>query len=433
MGNRIDERGTNRFLLNRSAVDEMAYEFSKIEEALEAIARGRVVIVVDDERRENEGDFVVAAERATPETIEFMITHGRGQLCMPIMPDLARRLELHPMVETNTAPHRTPFTVPVDHSSCRTGISAEERSRTIQAIMDPATRPDDLVRPGHLFPLVAMEGGVLRRAGHTEATVDLARLAGLKPAGVLCEILDGIHVASREKLHEIAETFNLPIVSIEMLIGYRRRREKLVHRAAEAELPTRYGRGRIVGYRVEHEPVNEPVAFVMGDLSSVDAPLVRIHSSCFTGDLLDSLRCDCGDQLHLALQAIGDEGVGALIYLPQEGRGIGLIEKIRAYNLQDQGMDTVDANLALGFRADPRDYGVGMQILQDLGLRKVRLLTNNPKKTDAFIYHGHGLEVVEQVPIIAPEEADRRRYLDAKREKMGHLLPVVDPAPNGSV
>jgi len=413
-------------------VDVMAYEFSKIEDALEAIAAGRVAIVVDDEKRENEGDFVAAAERATPETIEFMITHGRGQLCMPIMPDLARRLELHPMVETNTAPHRTPFTVPVDHASCRTGISAEERSRTIRAIIDPATRPDDLVRPGHLFPLVAMEGGVLRRAGHTEATVDLARLAGLAPAGILCEILDGIRVAGREKLHEIAEAFNLPIVSIEMLIGYRRRREKLVHRVAEAELPTRYGRGRIVGYRVEHEPGNEPVAIVMGDLRSVPAPLVRIHSSCFTGDLLESLRCDCGDQLHQALQAIGDEGVGALIYLPQEGRGIGLIEKIRAYNLQDQGMDTVDANLALGYRADPRDYGVGMQILQDLGLGKVRLLTNNPKKTDAFVYHGHGLEVVEQVPIIAPEVPDRRGYLDAKRDKMGHILPVVGPTPNGS-
>jgi 3,4-dihydroxy 2-butanone 4-phosphate synthase / GTP cyclohydrolase II len=419
------------------AVNEMAYEFSKIEDALEAIAQGRVVIVVDDEKRENEGDFVVAAEKATPEAIEFMIRHGRGQLCMPIMPDLARRLELHPMVETNTAPHRTPFTVPVDHISCRTGISPYERSTTIRSIIDPATKPEDLARPGHLFPLVAREGGVLRRAGHTEATVDLTRLAGLKPAGVLIEILDGIHVASREKLHEIASQFHLPIVSIEMLIGYRRRREKLVHRAAEAELPTRYGRGRIIGYRVDYEPVNEPVAFVMGDLQTVDAPLVRIHSSCFTGDLLDSLRCDCGDQLHLALQMIGDEGVGALIYLPQEGRGIGLIEKIRAYNLQDQGMDTVDANLALGFRADPRDYGVGMQILQDLGLSKVRLLTNNPKKTDAFVYHGHGLEVVEQVPIIAPDEADRRGYLDAKRVKMGHMLPVVksvgNPAPKTSV
>jgi len=415
-----------------TVVDPMAYEFSKIEDALEAIAAGRVVIVVDDERRENEGDFVVAAERATPETIDFMITQGRGQLCMPIMPVLARRLDLHPMVETNTAPHRTPFTVPVDHASCRTGISAEERSTTIRAIIEPATRPTDLVRPGHLFPLVAMEGGVLRRAGHTEATVDLARMAGLVPAGVLIEILDGIHVASREKLHEIAARFGLPIVSIEMLIRYRRRREKLVHRVAEAELPTRYGRGRIVGYKVDHEPANEPVAIVMGDLTSVPAPLVRIHSSCFTGDLLDSLRCDCGDQLHLALQAIGDEGVGALIYLPQEGRGIGLIEKIRAYNLQDQGKDTVEANLALGYPADPRDYGVGMQILQDLGLGKVRLLTNNPKKTDAFVYHGHGLEVSEQVPIIAPDHADRRAYLDAKRDRMGHILPASGPAANGS-
>ena len=411
----------------------MAYEFSKIEDALEAIAEGRVVIVVDDENRENEGDFVMAAEKVTPEAIDFMITHGRGQLCMPIKPDLARRLELHPMVETNTAPHRTPFTVMVDHVSCRSGISAAERATTVRAIIDPATRPDDLVRPGHLPALVAMEGGVLRRAGHTEATVDLARLAGLRPAGVLIEILDGTGVAGREKLHEIADRFHLPIVSIEMLIKYRRHREKLVHRAADAELSTRYGRGRIYGYRVDYEPVNEPVAFVMGDLGSVEAPLVRIHSSCFTGDLLDSLRCDCGDQLHLALQAIGDEGVGALIYLPQEGRGIGLIEKIRAYNLQDQGMDTVDANLALGFRADPRDYGVGMQILQDLGISKVRLLTNNPKKTESFVYHGHGLEVVEQVPIIAPEEVDRRHYLDAKREKMGHMLPVVAPSPNGSV
>ena len=409
-------------------VDAMAYEFSRIEEALEALSNGRVVIVVDDERRENEGDFVVAAEKATPEIIAFMITHGRGQLCMPIMPELAQRLSLHPMVEANTAPHKTPFTIPVDHISCRTGISAEERSRTIQAILDPSTRPDDLVRPGHLFPLVAMEGGVLRRAGHTEATVDLVRLAGLKPAGVLIEILDGIGVASRERLHEIARQFQLPIVSIEMLIGYRRRREKLVTRAAESELPTRYGRGRIIGYRVEHEPGNEPVAFVMGDLQSVEAPLVRIHSSCFTGDLLDSLRCDCGDQLRLALQAIGDEGVGALLYLPQEGRGIGLIEKIKAYKLQDQGMDTVDANLALGYRADPRDYGVGMQILQDLGLSKVRLLTNNPKKTDAFVYHGHGLQVVEQMPIIAPDEADRRAYIQAKRDKMGHILPPTAQA-----
>ncbi|GAC1470136.1 MAG: GTP cyclohydrolase II [Isosphaeraceae bacterium] len=414
----------------------MPSQFSKLEDALEAIAEGRVVIVVDDEDRENEGDFIAAADRVTPETIEFMITQGRGQLCMPIMPELAERLDLRPMVDQNTAPYRTPFTVPVDHKSCRTGISAEERATTVRAIIDPVTRPGDLVRPGHLFPLVAKEGGVLRRAGHTEATVDLARLAGLTPAGVLCEILDGIHVADRERLHAIASEFRLPMISIEMLISYRRRREKLIERLAEAELPTRYGRGRIVGYSVKNEPGNEPIAVVMGDLKSIAAPLVRMHSSCFTGDLLDSLRCDCGDQLHLALEMIGREGVGALIYLPQEGRGIGLIEKLRAYALQDQGLDTVEANLALGYRADQRDYGIGLQILQDLGLTKVRLLTNNPKKTNAFVIHGHGLEVVDQVPIIAPDEIDRRRYLAAKRDKMGHTLPEAaeePPEKNGAM
>jgi 3,4-dihydroxy 2-butanone 4-phosphate synthase/GTP cyclohydrolase II len=404
----------------------MSHEFSKIEDALQAMAEGRVVIVVDDEQRENEGDFIAAAERLTPETVEFMITHGRGQFCMPIMPDLAQRLDLSLMVEKNTALHRTPFTVPVDHKSCRTGISAEERARTVRAIVDPSTRPNDLLRPGHVACLVAKEGGVLRRAGHTEATVDLARLAGLTPAGVLCEILDGIHVASRERLHAIAAEFHLPIVSIEMLIRYRRRREKLVTRLAEAELPTRYGQARIIGYGVKHEPDNNPIVFAMGDLTSIPAPLVRLHSSCFTGDLLESLRCDCGDQLHLALAMIAEEGVGALVYLPQEGRGIGLIEKLKAYALQDQGLDTVEANQALGFRADLRDYGIGLQILQDLGLSKVRLLTNNPKKTDAFVIHGHGLEVVGQVPIIAPEESHRVKYLAAKRDKLGHLLPLAE-------
>ena len=408
----------------------MSYQFSKIEDALQAMAEGRVVIVVDDEQRENEGDFVAAAELVTPETIAFMISEGRGQFCMPIMPELARRLELHPMVDRNTAPYDTGFTVMVDHKSCRTGISADERARTVHAILDPATRPSDLVRPGHVPALIAKEGGVLRRAGHTEATVDLARLAGLKPAGVLIEILDGTGVASREKLHEIATRFNLPIVSIEMLISYRRRREKLVHRLAEPMFPSRYGHGKIIAYGVKHEPQNNPIAFVMGDLLSVEAPLVRIHSSCFTGDLLDSLRCDCGDQLHLALETISREGVGALIYLPQEGRGIGLIEKLKAYELQDQGMDTVEANQALGYRADMRDYGVGLQILQDLGLKKVRLLTNNPKKVDAFVIQGYGLQVVGQVPIIAPDEAERRKYLAAKRDKMGHLLPTGEA--NGS-
>ena len=408
----------------------MSREFSKIEDALSALAEGRVVIVVDDEQRENEGDFIAAAERVTPEVIEFMITQGRGQLCMPIMPELAQRLQLPPMVDSNTAPFGTPYTVTVDHKSCKTGISAEERSRTVRAIIDPSTKPSDLVRPGHMFPLVAKEGGVLRRAGHTEATVDLARLAGLAPAGVLCEILDGIHVAGPERLHAIAAEFDLPILSIEMLIRYRRRREKLVERAAEAALPTRYGPARIIGYRVEHEPGNEPVALVMGDIRSVEAPLVRLHSSCFTGDLLESLRCDCGDQLHLALQRIADEGAGALIYLPQEGRGIGLIEKLKAYALQDQGRDTVEANLELGHKADLRDYGIGLQILQDLGLTKVRILTNNPKKVDAFVIHGHGLDVVAQVPIIAPEDSHRRAYLAAKRDKLGHILPP-EPLANG--
>jgi 3,4-dihydroxy 2-butanone 4-phosphate synthase/GTP cyclohydrolase II len=384
-----------------------------------------VVIVVDDEARENEGDFIAAAENLTPETVEFMITHGRGQLCMPIMPELAARLQLRPMVDpsSNTAPYRTPFTIPVDHISCRTGISAEERARTIRAIIDPKTTPDDLVRPGHLFPLVSKEGGVLRRAGHTEATVDLARLAGLAPAGVLCEILDGIGVASRRRLYELSEQFNLPMVTIESLIKYRKRREKLVHRAAEAEMPTKYGMGHIIGYNVDHEPANQPIAFVLGNLASVEAPLVRLHSSCFTGDLLASLRCDCGDQLHLALEMMQNEGAGALIYLPQEGRGIGLIEKLRAYALQDQGLDTVEANLALGYRADLRDYGIGLQILENLGLKKVRLLTNNPKKVDAFVISGYGLEVVDQVPIIAPPHEHRSRYLSAKRDKLGHSLP----------
>lgn len=402
----------------------MGYEYSKVEDAIQALRDGRVIIVVDDEDREDEGDFIVAAERATPEVIEFMITHGRGLVCMPITAETADRLRLGPMVDRNTSAHETPYTIPVDHASCRTGVSAAERATTIAAIIDPATKPSDLLRPGHLFPLVAKEGGVLRRAGHTEATVDLMKLAGLKPAGVLCEITHGVGMARGERLQAVAREHDLPIISIEALIRYRRVREKLVVRVAESDLPSKYGRGRIVGYRVQHEPGNEPVAFVMGDLQSAEAPLVRLHSSCFTGDLLDSLRCDCGDQLHMALEMIGAEGVGALIYLPQEGRGIGLIEKIRAYNLQDKGMDTVQANLALGHRADMRDYGIGLQILKDLGLTKIRLLTNNPKKTDAFVYYGFDLKVVDQVAIVAPEHVDRRRYMDAKRDKMGHILPT---------
>jgi len=403
----------------------MSREFASVEAAVAALARGEVIIVVDAEDRENEGDFVCAAEKATPEVVNFML-RGGGLVCMPVLPDVCRRLQLTPMVDTNTSPLGTPYTVPVDHRSVKTGIEAYERARTIRAIVDPASRPEDFVRPGHLFPLEAKEGGVLRRAGHTEATVDLVRLAGMTPAGVLCEVLDGSgRRANRDQLFEIAEQHGLEITSIEQLIRYRRIREKLVFRQAEADLPTKYGRWKIISYGVKHES-QEPIVLVMGDLSRVAAPLVRLHSSCFTGDLLGSLRCDCGDQLHLALDMIGREGAGVLVYLPQEGRGIGLIEKIKAYGLQDEGLDTVEANLALGFKADPRDYGVGMQLLKDLGLTKVRLLTNNPKKTDAFIYGGFDLEVVDQVPIMPPIHEHNARYLATKREKLGHLLPPTE-------
>jgi 3,4-dihydroxy 2-butanone 4-phosphate synthase/GTP cyclohydrolase II len=338
-----------------------------------------------------------------------MITHGRGLLCMPITADVARRLQLSSMVDANRDPNRTDYTISVDHKSCRTGISARERAVTIRAVIDPATRPGDLVRPGHLFPVVAREGGVLRRAGHTEAAVDLARLAGMSPAGVICEITEGVEMAGRERLHAIADEFRLPILSIEALIKYRSRREKLVHRLAEAELSTRYGRGRIIGYCVEHEPGNNPIVFVMGDLKSVPAPLVRLHSSSFTGDLLDSLRKDSGDQLHLALDMIGREGVGALIYLPRKGRGVEVIERLRVLASPVQTQQSSESEGALSSPADLRDYGIGLQILHDLGLSRVRILTNHPKKADDFVIHGHGLEIVGQVPIIAPDEAQRRR------------------------
>jgi 3,4-dihydroxy 2-butanone 4-phosphate synthase/GTP cyclohydrolase II len=401
----------------------MPSRFSTIEETLEALRRGEVVIALDDEDRENEGDFICAAEKATPAVVNFMITHGRGQVCMPILPDVAERLQLGPMVERNTAPWATPFTVPVDHRSARTGITAQERATTIQAVLDPKSRPDDFHRPGHLFPLVAKEGGVLRRAGHTEAAVDLARMAGLQPAGVLCEILDAEgNRADREGLLALAKAHGLKIISIEGLIRHRRQREKLVFRQAECDLPTKYGPYRFVMYGVRFED-QEPFALVYGDIQAAKAPLVRLHSSCFTGDLLASLRCDCGDQLHQALERIAADGAGVLVYLPQEGRGIGLTNKVRAYALQDQGLDTVEANVALGYKVDMRDYGVGIQVLKDLGLSEVRLLTNNPKKTDAFIYGGWDLTVVDQVPIRVEANPHNARYLATKREKLGHQIP----------
>lgn len=408
---------------NGNKAPDVTKRLSTIDAAVEAIAAGRVVIVMDAEDRENEGDFICAAEKVTPEIINFMITYGRGRLCVPILPDVAERLQLPPVVEHNTAPLQTAFTVSIDHRTSRTGITAQERAKTIQELVNPNSKPSDFYRPGHVDPLIAKEGGVLRRAGHTEAAVDLARLAGLTPAGVLIEILnDRGDRASREELYQLAERFGLPIITIEELIRYRRRREKLVYRIAEANLPTRYGPGKIIAYGVKYED-QQPIVIVIGSPEKAAHPLVRLHSACFTGDLLASLRCDCGDQLHMALEMIAREGAGVLVYLPQEGRGIGLIEKIKAYHLQDQGMDTVEANLALGHQVDARDYGVGIQILKDLGLSKVRLLTNNPKKTDAFIYGGFELEVVDQVPIVGPVHEHNQRYLATKRDKMGHRLP----------
>ena len=401
----------------------MSLKFSSIPEAVEAIGRGEVVIVLDDENRENEGDYICAAELATPESINLIMS-GRGDFCMPILPETAQRLKLLPLVENNDSNNQTAFMTPLDHVTARTGITAEERALCVRSIADPNSKPDDFQRPGHVHLLMAKAGGVLRRAGHTEAAVDLARMAGLEPAGVLCEILDDDgERATRDQMLQIAADKNLKIITIEDLIAYRRVSEKLVSQVASAKLPTKYGEFKIVAYRVQHES-QEPIAIVMGDpANQAQAPLVRMHSSCFTGDLLTSLRCDCGDQLDMALSLIAREGYGALVYLPQEGRGIGLAEKIKAYNLQDQGMDTVEANMALGHKADMRDYGVGIQILKDLGMSEVRLLTNNPKKTEAFNLRGFDLRVVDQVPILPPVNEHNEKYLATKRDKMGHDLP----------
>ena len=398
--------------------------FSTIPEAVEQIRSGGVVIVVDDEDRENEGDYICAAEKASPETVNLIMS-GRGDFCVPVVPEVAERLNLAPLVQNNTANLQTAFLTPIDHITAQTGITAQERSICVQAIADETSKPEDFQRPGHVHMLMAKAGGVLRRAGHTEAAVDLARMAGLSPAGVLCEILseDG-NRATRDELFRIAKQKNLPIITIEELIAYRRLSEKLVSRIAEAELPTKYGQFQIIVYDVKYE-TQQPIAIVMGEPSKNDVvPLIRMHSSCFTGDLLDSLRCDCGDQLDLALKMVANDRCGVVVYLPQEGRGIGLASKIKAYALQDKGMDTVEANHALGFKADMRDYGVGIQILKDLGLTEVRLLTNNPKKTEAFNLRGYDLTVVDQVPILPPINKYNAQYLATKRDKMGHDLPV---------
>ena len=401
----------------------MTPEFSTIHQAVEAIARGEVVIVVDAEDRENEGDYICAAEKATPETMNLVLS-GRGDFCLSVLPETADRLEILPLVDSNNSKLGTAFMTPLDHIDCRTGVTAEERCLTVKTIADPHSRPEDFVRPGHVHLLVAKQGGVLRRAGHTEASLDLVRMAGLQPAGVLCEILDETgNRASRDHLLKLAQQQNLQIISIEQLIAHRRISEKLVHRSAEAKLPTKYGDFDIISYSVDFEDL-EPVVIRMGDLSNSDqAPLVRMHSSCFTGDVLTSLRCDCGDQLNMALEMISNNGCGAVVYLPQEGRGIGLAEKIKAYSLQDHGLDTVEANHALGHKADMRDYGVGLQILKDLGLTRLRLLTNNPKKNEAFNLRGYDVQVVDQVPIVCDPNEHNEKYLETKRDKMGHRLP----------
>ena len=395
--------------------------FTPIDEALEAVRAGRILIVVDDEDRENEGDFIMAAERVTPEAINFMAREGRGLICVPMTGEQAGRLRLEPMVVENTALHETAFTVSVDaRAGTTTGISAADRAITIRALVDPETRPADLARPGHVFPLVAKNGGVLRRAGHTEATVDLARLAGLAPAGVLCEVIDDDGTMARlPRLLQIAQRHDLPIITIEDLIKYRRLKEKLVVREAETPLPTEWGDFRLILYG---STINDEhhVALVKGDVVGKQDVLVRVHSSCFTGDVLGSLRCDCGTQLHHAMRQVADEGEGVVLYMHQEGRGIGLVNKLKAYMLQDQGMDTVEANEHLGFRPDPRDYGIGCQILVDLGLTTIRLLTNNPQKRAAI--EGYGLSITEHVPIEIAPGPHNRRYLETKRDKLGHTL-----------
>ena len=397
--------------------------FGQIEQAIADIRAGKLVIVADDEARENEGDLVAAAERVTPETINFMATHGRGLICLPLLPERCQALGLPQMAEHNTEAHETAFTVSIDAAArfgVTTGISAADRAATIRVAIDPATVPQDLRRPGHVFPLRARPGGVLQRVGQTEASVDLARLAGLYPAGVICEILnpDGT-MARRPQLERFATEHGITFVTIAQLVAYRLAHERLVHPVASARLPTAYGEFRIVGYRNDVDAA-EHVALVYGEVRGERNVLVRMHSKCLTGDVFGSGRCDCGWQLQSAMRTIAEQGRGVVVYLDQEGRGIGLLNKLKAYELQDAGADTVTANLQLGFKADLRNYGIGAQILLDLGLSSIRVLTNNPKKLVGL--EGYGLEIVERVPIVPQPSDENRAYLDVKRDKLGHLL-----------
>jgi 3,4-dihydroxy 2-butanone 4-phosphate synthase / GTP cyclohydrolase II len=398
--------------------------FVSVTEAAAVYRQGRFVIIVDDEDRENEGDLCLAAEHVTPEAVNFMAREGRGLVCVSLTEERCDELDLPPMVEQNTSSYGTAFTVSVEaRGKTTTGISAADRAATIRTLIDPKTRPQDLLRPGHTFPLRSKKGGVLKRAGQTEASVDLARIAGLTPAAVICEIMNEDGTMARvPDLLVFSERHGIPIVSVADLIRHRMRTERLVHRIAAPHLPTRFGEFRVVGFRSEltHE---EHVALVAGEIAEDQPVLVRVHSSCLTGDVFGSTRCDCGPQLELALETITKEGTGVLLYLLQEGRGIGLFNKLRAYELQEQGLDTVAANEKLGFKPDVRDYGIGCQILRDLGVKKMRLMTNNPSKYVAI--DGYGLEIVERIPLEIPPTDGTREYLSTKKSKMGHLLKLV--------
>jgi 3,4-dihydroxy 2-butanone 4-phosphate synthase/GTP cyclohydrolase II len=396
--------------------------FDSIEDAISDIREGKLVVVVDDEDRENEGDFIAASATITPEVINFMTKHGRGLICAPLPEGRCDELALELMVNNNTALHETAFTVSVDllGHGCTTGISAHDRAKTIQALIDPATTPADLGRPGHIFPLRSKKGGVLRRAGHTEATVDLVRLAGFDPpyGGVLVEIMhDDGTMARLPELIKVAKKFDFKIISIKDLIEYRLKRDSLIEEIVKVDMPTKYGNFKLVAFS-EKNSANEHLALLKGEWQKDEPVLVRVHSSCFTGDILGSLRCDCGEQLHKAMQMVEKEGKGAILYMNQEGRGIGLQNKLKAYKLQEQGMDTVQANLHLGFQTDQRDYGVGAQILRHLGITKLRLMSNNPKKRVGLV--GYGLEIVENIPIVIQSNPHNEKYLQTKRDKLGH-------------
>jgi 3,4-dihydroxy 2-butanone 4-phosphate synthase/GTP cyclohydrolase II len=393
-----------------------------IESAIEDIREGKMVIVVDDEDRENEGDFVVAARKVTPEVINFMSKEGRGLICAPLLEDRCDELGLDLMVNSNTSLHETPFTVSVDllGHGCTTGISAQDRAKTILALVDPNTKAKDLGRPGHIFPLRAKKGGVLRRTGHTEATIDLARLAGFEPAGVLVEIMseDGT-MARLPQLLEIAKKFNLKVISIKDLIEYRLKMDSLIEEVVRVDMPTKYGNFKLVAFK-EKTTEREHLALIKGEWQKGDAILTRVHSSCFTGDILASYRCDCGEQLHKAMQMVEKEGKGIILYMNQEGRGIGLVNKLKAYKLQEEGMDTVQANIHLGFGSDERDYGIGAQILRHLDVTRLKLMSNNPKKRAGL--KGYGLEIVEIVPIQIKSNPHNAKYLETKRDKLGHEI-----------